>query len=140
MLREPASCWIPERSKKLLKVKNLNDDEGTVVGYITGRETDKGSKLLGLMGALILDYNGKRLELSGFTESERRLSLIKDYCAAETEDTPQGWAAKNPEKEVPAWIEAKEFPRGSKVTFKYRGLTADGIPAEARYWRHKESE
>jgi len=27
------------------------------------------------------------------------------------------------------------FKRGQQVTFKYRELSDDGIPKEARYWR-----
>lgn len=32
------------------------------------------------------------------------------------------------------------FPIGSKVTFRYRELTQDGIPREARYWRKRNAE
>ncbi|KKN01666.1 hypothetical protein LCGC14_1125310, partial [marine sediment metagenome] len=72
MLRNPASRWVTQRSHNLLKVKPSNDAEGTIVGFTSGRETDRGSKLRGLIGALVLDYNGKRLELSGLTDDERR--------------------------------------------------------------------
>ena len=73
IIRAPNSLWIPERCHSLVKVKKLHDDEATVTGYTTGRETDKGSKLLGMMGALVVDFYGHRLELSGFTDAERRL-------------------------------------------------------------------
>ncbi len=129
MLRAPGSVWVPERCHQLLKVKKLHDDEGTVVGYTTGRETDKGSKLLGLMGALILDYQGKRLELSGFTDLERDLIGYKD------KEDAYHWALDNPESECPSWIAATHFPRGSEVRFRYRGKSKDGIPQEARYFR-----
>lgn len=125
IIRSGASLWIPERSHKLLKIKKLDDDEGIVTGYITGKKTDKGSKLLGLMGALILDYNGKRLELSGFTDQERELN---------SPDARQ-WAEDHPGQECPDWIFAEYFPRRTTVTFKFRGKTKDGIPQEARYWR-----
>jgi len=129
MLRKPESFWQPKRVDSLLKVKKLDDDEGTVVGYITGRETDRGSKLLGLMGALVLDYQGRRLELSGFTDAERELKGFDDSESA------LSWATKHPGEEVPHWISAAQFPRGCSVTFRYRGLTRDGIPQEARYHR-----
>jgi len=122
MLRHPGSYWMPERTHNLLKVKKLDDMEGTVVGYTSGRLTTLGSKLLGKMGALILDIGGKRLELSGFTDSEREL-------------TDSTWAAAYPGCVLPDDVSAKHFPRGSKVTFKYRGLSNAGIPTEARYWR-----
>jgi DNA ligase-1 len=137
IVRSPDAFWKPERCSSILKIKKLDDDEGTVVGYVTGRQTDKGSKLLGLMGALILDYNGKRLELSGFTDYERLLHSIKD--AADWKKSSiidaQEWARQHPGMECPDWIEAINFRLGTKVTFKYRGKSRDGIPQEARYWR-----
>jgi hypothetical protein len=135
ILRDPASIWVTERSWKNLKVKKLKDAEGIVLGYTTGKETEKGSKLLGLMGALILNFEGRRFELSGFTNAERALGWTQGECRAEATATPTEWAQAHPGKEVPEWIEAPEFPRGSSVTFKYRDLTVDELPNEARYWR-----
>lgn len=123
MLRAPGSIWTPERVHSLVKVKRLDDAEGVVIGYTAGRETAKGSKLLGMMGALILRLpNGQHLELSGFTESERSLN-------------DPDWAIANPGEEVPEDVWAIKFKRGSVVTFRHRGVTRDGIPQEARYWR-----
>ena len=134
IVRSDCGCWVGERSHYIQKVKKLDDAEGTVTGYVSGRETDKGSKLLGMMGALVLELdNGKRMELSGFTETERLLQRRDDITGMSI--TPQQWAQDNPAEECPDWIEAKEFPRGCKVTFKYRGLSRDKIPQEARYWR-----
>lgn len=146
MLRNPWSMWVPHRLYDLLKVKPFDDDEGTVIGYTSGRATDKGSKLLGMMGALILDISHmpfdikhgeyvlikkptktRQLELSGFTEAER---LLKGQEAID-------WATANPGQVCPDWVEAAHFSRGDRVTFKYRGLTKDGIPSEARYWRRE---
>lgn len=132
IVRDPDSSWIPERAHTIVKMKKTDDAEGTVVGYTSGRETDKGSKLLGLMGALVLQLeNGERLELSGFTDEERKLAANNGVsCISAVE-----WAEEHPGEEVPDWIEAVYFPRGSKVTFMYRGLSNDGIPQEARYLR-----
>jgi len=127
ILRKPESSWLPKRSWNLLKHKGIDDDEGIVTGYITGRQTNKGSKLLGLMGALILNYGGKRLELSGFTEAER---------AWKSSDAYQ-WAKEHPGVEVPDWIGSSYFPRGTAVTFRYMGKTMDGIPSCAAYWRKR---
>lgn len=133
MLRKPESLWVPNRVHELLKLKKLDDGEGIVKGYITGRQTDKGSKLLGLMGAMILEIqDGKRLELSGFTDAERALHSLRSMKDA------TDWAIRNPETECPGWIEAEHFPRGSTVTFRHRGKTKDEIPMEARYWRKHE--
>lgn len=117
VLRDPHSVWIPYRTDFLLKVKGFLDAEATVLGYISGQ-----GKLLGLMGALIVDFGGTIFELSGFTDNERRLSDVN-------------WCYNNPGKEVPDWITSDYFPRGSSVTFRYRELTNDGVPKEARYLR-----
>ncbi len=128
MLRHPYSFWSPQRTRQLLKVKDVNDDEGMVIGYIAGRETDKGSKLLGLMGALILSYKGKVFELSGFTEAERVLNTYGTI-----------FATANPGEKLPEGSYSDLFPIGSKICFKYRELTDDGLPKEARYFRKLET-
>lgn len=137
VLRKPESTWVAYRTYNLLKVKKFSDSEGTVVGYVTGRKTDLGSKLLGKMGALILRLdNSDKLELSGFTDAERELYDINDPESKGAEE----WATENPGQECPDWIAAVRFPRGSRITFKYRGVSRDGIPQEARYWRHRLEE
>jgi hypothetical protein len=78
-----------------------------------------------LIGALILDYNGKRLELSGLTDEERRFA---------TEDT-EAHAWHNPGEDMPTGTEGKHFKVGDKVEFRYRELSDAGIPKEARYLR-----
>lgn len=126
IIRHPICLWTPNRTGMLLKIKKLDDMEGTVVGYTAGQ-----GKLLGLFGALILKLdNGKTLELSGFTDAERTI------------DTDEGsdWCKKNPGEKCPEWITTKYFPIGSRVTFRYRGFTDDGIPQEARYWRFSKEE
>ena len=125
MLRNPASRWVTQRSHNLLKVKPSNDAEGTVVGFTSGKKTDRGSKLRGLIGALVLDFNGKRLELSGLTDEERRWSSVLEFK----------WAFQNPGKEMPKDFKGWHFKVGDVVSFKYRELSDDGIPKEARYWR-----
>ncbi len=71
MLRFGASYWTTQRSRNLLKFKPWHDSEATITGFTSGRETSKGSRLLGKIGALIVNFNGRRLELSGLTDSER---------------------------------------------------------------------
>jgi DNA ligase-1 len=128
VIRDPNAVWFPKRHKGLLKFKPYEDAEGTVVGFTSGRKTDKGSKLLGKIGALILDFNGKRLELAGLTDEEREfLNLSMSQSAAE-----------NPGKDMPAFFQGRYFKVGQTVTFKFRELTDDGIPKEARYWRRRE--
>lgn len=128
ILRKAESFWKPERSHMLLKYKPWLDDEATITGFTSGRETDKGSRLLGMIGALIVDYKGKRLELSGLTDEERQFAcwdVVK-------------WAEENPGKDVPASFTALHFDIGQVITFKYRELSDDGVPKEARYYRKAE--
>ena len=129
VFRKPSSIWLPERSHDVLKLKPYLDDEAIVVGYVSGRETDKGSKLRGLMGALVVSYKEKTFELSGFTDYERRLTHEMD------DDYGFDYAYAHPGETLPSTITAVEFPRGSIVTFKYRELSKSGIPIEASYFR-----
>jgi len=143
VVRSAGSVWTPKRVRSVLKVKPLDDAEGIVVGYTTGRIGKEG-KHLGRMGALIIEFTNHdlnlknivegpqiiRMELSGFKDSERSLS-------ASMNDKPTAfeWATNHPGEKCPEWITNPKFPRGSVVTFKYRGLSKDGVPQEARYWR-----
>ena len=55
--------------------------------------------------------------------------------------TPQlGTATEKPGQDMPAFFQGKSFKKGQTVTFKYRELTDDGIPKEARYWRRRDAE
>jgi len=131
IFRKPKSYWEPKRSQQQVKLKPFNDAEGVVVGYTWGKETDKGSKLLGLMGNMVLDYNGKRLEIAGFNDPEKVLRL-----RSKKGDPNEG--------ELRAGLEVSEhwtnerFPRGSLITFRYRELSDDGIPKEARHYRARK--
>jgi DNA ligase-1 len=125
MLRDPKSVWTPKRVGTLLKWKPFNDDAGVVVGFTSGRQTDKGSKHLGKIGALILNYGTLRLELSGMTDEERLFHT--DEMAA--------YAASHPGEDMPPTFQGKHFKTGDVVEFRYRELSDDGIPKEARYLR-----
>jgi DNA ligase-1 len=126
-LRAADSVWEPKKSKTCLKVKGILDAEGIVTGFTAGRETNKGSKLLGKIGALVLDFQGKRLELSGLTDEERAF-----------DSTPQvEWATKNPGEEMPPGTQGRHFKVGDEVSFLYRELSKDGVPKEARYFRKR---
>ena len=74
VIRNPQGVWTPKRHRTILKYKPFQDAEARVVGFTSGRETAKGSRLLGKIGALIVDYQGKRLELSGLTDAEREFA------------------------------------------------------------------
>jgi len=137
ILTSPSSLWLPERLHTMLKFKPFEDAEGTVVGYNFGRETDKGSKLLGLMGSLVLRTRAGTFELSGFTDAERQMNWLH---SADRTETAYEYGCRAPGGKVPDTIHNPKFPRGSTVTFKYRELTDAGLPKEARYWRNRNDD
>ena len=124
VFRNPRSIWCPQRANCILKLKGSLDSEGEVIGYTWGD-----GKHQGRLGALIVKWEGKTFELSGFTDQERILSS--------TEPLDLGLVRK-PGTPVPETVFAPAFPRGSTVTFTYRELTDAGYPKEARYLRLRE--
>jgi DNA ligase-1 len=130
VVRDPTQQWVPKRVKGLLKCKPTFDAEATVTGFTSGRKTDKGSKLLGLIGAIITEFEGKRLEIAGLTNAERRF-----LTPAMTSH-----AIENPGVDMPEDFKGVEFKIGDTLTFKYRELTDDGLPKEAHYWRKRKPE
>ncbi|MHC4297931.1 MAG: hypothetical protein ACYS7Y_11560 [Planctomycetota bacterium] len=135
IIRDPRAVWTPKRVNALLKYKPFFDAEGVITGFTSGRETDKGSKHLGKIGALILDFEGKRLELSGLTDEERLFAT--DEMEEVAREMP-GMDMGGPNG--PSDWQGKHFKVGQTVTFKYRELSDDGIPKEARYWRKRDVE
>lgn len=143
ILRRATSLWLPNRIHDLLKYKPYNDTEGTVIGYSWGRETDKGSKLLGLMGSLRVAWKGVEFDLSGFKDEERIMAA--NVSAEEFANNPnvfslqtsaaRTYGAEHPGEVVGNNYYNPKFKRGSIITFRYRELTDDGIPKEARYLR-----
>ena len=41
---------------------------------------------------------------------------------------------------MPEHFQGQCFRKGQTVTFKYRELSDEGIPKEARYWRKRDVE
>ena len=113
--RNPRSLYVCKRSKDMLKLKPSHDDEGIVTGYVAGK-----GKFEGMLGALILDYKGQKLELSGFTDAERQMGSFHEEPGERIFTST-----------------SEHFPLGSSVTFTYRELSRDGIPKEARYFRRR---
>lgn len=130
VIRDPNAIWTPKRVNALLKYKPWDDDEGTITGFTSGRRTEKGSKHLGRIGALILDYKGKRFELSGLTDVEREFA----------EDAFVEQAKEHPGKDMPAGTQGLHFKVGQTVTFKFRELSDDNVPKEGRFWRKRDVE
>ena len=129
IIKTPNNLWQPERQWTMLKYKPYNDAEAEVVGYTWGRETNKGSKLLGKMGALICKINAGEFKLSGFTDEEREMEY------AETGSSASQVGRLYPGEIAEDFVHNPKFPRGSQITYKYRELTDDDLPKEARFWR-----
>lgn len=127
ILRHPASPWEPIRSSYLLKVKKLHDAEAQITNFRTGQ-----GKYLGMLGSVTVNFGGTSFELSGFTDDERKLS-----------PSWSSWAGHNPGmlcSECPLPIDdpiSVAFNLGDIITFRYRELTDDGKPKEARYLRKR---
>jgi DNA ligase-1 len=130
VLRDPEAAWQPKRHRGILKLKPFADAESIITGFTSGRETAKGSKLLGKIGALITNYKGKRLELSGLTDEERTFASYAD-CR---------FAQYHPGEDMPPETQGKHFKVGQIVTFRYRELSDGGVPKDARYFRHRDVE
>lgn len=125
IIRNPDAIYDAFRSHDVLKDKDVNDMEGTVVGFKSGKATDKGSRLLGMIGSIIIRMDsGKTFDLSGFTDEERELK-----------GTVRRAAAEHPGEVIPSDDPAVHFHPGDRITFSYRELTKEGYPVEARYLR-----
>jgi DNA ligase-1 len=130
VIRDSQAPWTPKRTKSLLKYKPFQDAEAVITGFTSGRETTKGSKHLGRIGALITEFNGNRLELAGLTDAEREF-LNGDMVTT---------AKANPGQDMPGHFKGRHFRKGQTITFKFRELTDVGVPKEARFWRRSEAE
>ncbi len=129
IIRRPESRWYPKRSWDCLKVKPVKDAEATVIGYQSGKETDKDSRNRGRMGALIVRKDdGLEFSISGFEDAERYFIGEDAYR----------WCFDNPDKPVPDWVRNDFFPRGMRLTYTYIGLTDRGVPKHANYLRKRE--
>jgi DNA ligase-1 len=129
VMRDRAGKWRPKRHKALLKYKPFEDDEAIVIGYVSGKEGKQGN-VLGKIGALIVDWKGIEFELgSGLSFEDREFAQEKHSDIAKA----------NPGKRIEN-VNGRVLKLGDKVTFKYRELTDDGIPKEARFWRRRDVE
>jgi len=122
IIRSGEAIYNVKRVKTLLQMKPSHDDEGTLVGFTAGK-----GKHDGRIGALVLDYKGKRLEIgTGLTDADRQFSATSGALVGGN-DVPDGCIAAT-------------FDVGQKITFTYRELSDDGIPKEARFLRTRGDE
>lgn len=66
MLRRPDSVWWPKRSDALLKMKPTDTAVGVVVGHTEGL-----GKYAGMLGALVVEWEGVEFKLSGMDDALR---------------------------------------------------------------------
>lgn len=110
MLRDPKSFWEPYRTNTLLKIKPTEEAEVKVTGFFYGE-----GKYKDMMGSLEVEWEGKRFQVSGFTDEERKVEyggvpFARGYCKF-------------------------YFNIGQNIKIQYRELSDGGIPKEARYIR-----
>jgi ATP-dependent DNA ligase len=132
ILRSSTQEWTPKRLSTVLKVKPSYDAEAIVIGSTSGR-TGKTGRYLGMMGNLIVDYNGTRFELSGFNNEEREIN----------DPVLKAWCVDNPGKEMPNELISEGslyFNLGDQLTFLYRELSKDQVPKDARFFRSRPQE
>lgn len=130
ILTHPSAVWRPKRCSDMLKVKFNHNEEARVVGYVSGKLTDKDSRNRGKIGSLVCRLpNGIEFSLSGFTDEERVLSSEES-----------SWAWNNPDQKkvhgCPTFFSNK-FIVGEEISFTYAEYSDDGKPKEARYFRNK---
>lgn len=130
VIRDPRGIWTPKRVNTLLKYKECQDREVIITGFTSGRKTERGSKHLGRIGALITNCDGQRLEISGLTDEERLFS----------DDVSTVWAEKNPGVDMPVGTEGKHFKVGDVITILFREYTDSNLPKEARFFRRRDVE
>lgn len=116
MLKNPSQIWTPKRHNGLLKVKPYLDSEATVTGFIWGD-----GKFSGMLGALVVTWNGRTFKLgTGFNDNDRFVAHINEEPVPFTSFTNS---------------QPSNFSLGDTINFRYRELTDDGTPKEARYVR-----
>lgn len=133
ILRKAVTPWIAERTWDCLKIKAPKDSEAVIIGYNWGKETEKGSKLLGLMGSIIVRWNDIYFKMSGFKEEERVMHFGFDDI--QDLDDVKAYGSRHEGETITKNCRNPLFPRGSMITFTYHGLTDRGVPIEARYLR-----
>lgn len=69
IVRDPDKHYCTERVHHVLKIKPRDDNEGVVVGWVAGK---KG--FTGMVGAVLVEYGGKRFEVGGLNRGEQVLA------------------------------------------------------------------
>lgn len=132
ILRDPGSYWTPKRHRGILKYKPYDDAEAKIIGFRAGKKGKQGN-VLGKIGTLIVQTVSLKKNVtfeigSGLTLLEREINDLKT----------SEWACENPGEVIPdPKGKMTHFDWGDIVTFKFRELSDDGVPKEARYFRKR---
>lgn len=112
MLRQPSSLYERTRSQSLLKVKSFYDSEATVVGYTSGRGKHRGK--VGALQCLSQHFaSGRPVLQNGFVlEAGVAFDVGTGLSDADRANPP---------------------PIGSRITYRFMGLTNKGVPRHAAY-------
>jgi hypothetical protein len=134
IIRDPKAVWIPKRHNGILKYKPFEDSEATVVGYTAGEQGALGN-CFGKIGALWVDWvnKGRRVRFkiaSGLTFEDREFDRGVD----------RQFAMDHPGETMLEPANGLRIRKGTVITFKYRELTEEGIPREARFYRVRPEE
>lgn len=106
MLRRPDSFYVPTRNDSLLKVKSFYDAEATIVGYTKGKGKYKGQT--GALECVSLPFSDKKIVLSAGVA----FNVGTGLSDADRRNPP---------------------PIGSRITFRFLGLTNRGVPRHPSY-------
>jgi hypothetical protein len=120
VIRFSSSEWEPFRSTYAFKYKEELDSEAQVIGFTFG-ETGKHH---GRLGSLRVLWGNVIFDLGGFTDLERELK--PDFTEM---------ALSNPGGLILEQDVSAVFYRNLTIQFKYREITPDGKPKEARFHR-----
>ena len=134
ILRGPASRWQPIRSHGCIKDKPYEDDEAFILDFVAGAIGKEG-RTRGKLGAILVQYGDVRFKIgNGFTKAQR---VLKDLYSPDDNSGAFEWAWNHPEELIPKSIEPVGLSRYDEITFRYRELSDDGVPKEARFLRKR---
>ena len=131
VVRNPQATWTPKRHKGILKYKPFKDAEGPHYRLHLRPRDRQGQPVVGENRCPDRGLPGQATG-TRWADRCRAGVLVEPRCGV--------FAAANPGMDMPEWFQGRQFKRGQAVTFKYRELSDDGIPKEARYWRRRDAE
>jgi len=120
MFSNPSGSYEVRRSWNNLKWKQVYETEAYVFGY----EDGKTGKNIGKVGALrcTMTWDDKVLSIYGGLKRHRGIEV--DFRVSGLLDDERDWG-----------VVEDIYPRGSKVTFKYSGVSIHGIPQSPNIYR-----